>query len=265
MMKKTLVLTLILSMILAAFAGLAGAAEQEITVVIDGRTQTYTQAPVIKNGTTLVPLRGIFEALGATVTYDSATKKIVGKKADIEVVLVLGQKKATVNGKTVELAQAAQVMNGSTMVPLRFIGQSLGADVEWEGATKTIWIYSFKINEADLDAILTLLDKVIETSNNEDVDGYVALFDPNIQGLDQVKEQVKKNFETFDLDFSFESYVVLDMKADYAVLELVQVTTSKTPNPQFRDNAIVIHQSFVKVNGEWKLSAASIEDIEYLK
>ena len=73
--------------------------------------------PVIENGSTLVPLRAIFEALGATVDY--ANGNITAKKGDTIVKLTVGSKNATVSGKAVTLAVPAKVVNGSTLVPLQ--------------------------------------------------------------------------------------------------------------------------------------------------
>ncbi|WP_025027004.1 copper amine oxidase N-terminal domain-containing protein [Caldalkalibacillus mannanilyticus] len=140
-MKKTLSLFLVFFM-LFALVSTVSAAEQPITVKINGETQTYNQPPVIKSGSTLVPLRGIFESLGASVFYDASTKKIHATKGSTVVELQLGKKEALVNGKKVTLSVAAEVMNGSTMVPLRFISESLGANVVWDGATRTITITS---------------------------------------------------------------------------------------------------------------------------
>lgn len=124
-LKKTLSLFLVFFM-LFALVSTVSAAEQPITVKINGETQTYNQPPVIKSGSTLVPLRGIFESLGASVFYDASTKKIHATKGSTVVELQLGKKEALVNGKKVTLSVAAEVMNGSTMVPLRFISESLG-------------------------------------------------------------------------------------------------------------------------------------------
>lgn len=64
--------TLVLS---SAFANLAGAQPGDIKVIINGVTQQYTQSPIVSQNTTLVPLRGVFESLGAQVEWDSKAKK----------------------------------------------------------------------------------------------------------------------------------------------------------------------------------------------
>ena len=115
-------------------------------VYIDGVKQSYNQDAYIKNGTTLVPMRGIFEALGASVQYDNSSQKVTGIKNGKNIVLTVGNKKAYIksNGATssVELSHPTEITNGSTMVPLRFISESLGADVQWDSISQSVKITS---------------------------------------------------------------------------------------------------------------------------
>ena len=87
----------------------------------------------IVQGRFLVPMRGIFEALGATVHWDGDTRTVTGTKGDISVKLTIDSKITTVNNKKVELDVPATVIEGRTFVPARFISESLGANVEWDG------------------------------------------------------------------------------------------------------------------------------------
>lgn len=113
-------------------------------VYINGEIQYFNQSAYIKNGTTLVPMRGIFEALGASVQFDNGTKKITGIKDGKTIVLTVGNKKAYIksNGVTgsVDLSHPAEITNGSTMVPLRFISESLGATVKWDSEFRNVEI-----------------------------------------------------------------------------------------------------------------------------
>ncbi|MEC1717788.1 copper amine oxidase N-terminal domain-containing protein [Schinkia azotoformans] len=139
LISTTLVGSLVLSGNVAFASDLSENAEaaSEAQVEIDGNLVSFSQPAVVKNGSTLVPLRGIFEALGAKVDWNQATQTVTGTKGDLTVKLTIGQKTAYVNGKAVQLAEPAQILNGSTMVPLRFIGESLGSKVSWNGTTQT--------------------------------------------------------------------------------------------------------------------------------
>jgi len=114
---------------------------QQIGVFIEGKQQTYTQSPVNQNGNVLVPLRGIFESLGATVKWESSTKTVTATKGGTTVVLTIGSSTAYVNGKPVVLNAAAQLINGSTMVPIRFISEVFGGVVEWDKTTKSVIVF----------------------------------------------------------------------------------------------------------------------------
>ena len=89
--------------------------------------------PVVRNGTTLVQMRPLFEYLGAKVTWKAKTKQIDATKGSTKIKLILGNKQATVNGKSKALAVPPQAINGHTMVPLRFVSESLGTKVEYHG------------------------------------------------------------------------------------------------------------------------------------
>jgi hypothetical protein len=111
-----------------------------VSVSIDGVEQRYEQMPVIVDGSTLTPLRAIFEAMGARVTWEASTQTATGIKGGTTVQLTIGSSAALVNGKSVKLDQPAALINGYTMAPARFIGEAFGGKVEWEGKTRTVVI-----------------------------------------------------------------------------------------------------------------------------
>lgn len=121
-------------------AGSAGA--QGISVFVDGNPLRSDQPPVMIGGRTFVPLRGIFEALGATVVWDGATRTVRAQRDATSVELTLGSYQARVNGQGVSLDAPARSVGGRTMVPLRFIGEALGAGVDWRASTRTVLITS---------------------------------------------------------------------------------------------------------------------------
>ncbi|HLJ60276.1 MAG TPA: copper amine oxidase N-terminal domain-containing protein [bacterium] len=113
---------------------------QAIRVYVDQQPVNFDVPPVLIQGRVLVPLRGIFERLGATVDYDAPTQHIVAIRGQQNVELTVGSRQAHVNGIPKLLDVPAFTINNRTMVPLRFISESLGADVRWDDATQTIFI-----------------------------------------------------------------------------------------------------------------------------
>ncbi|MBI3927387.1 MAG: copper amine oxidase N-terminal domain-containing protein [Armatimonadetes bacterium] len=113
---------------------------QDIQVVLNGEALSFDQPPAMIGGRLMVPLRGIFEALSADVLYDAATRTIKATKGSTVVELTLGSREARINGRPEYLDVPAGTLGGRTMVPLRFVSESLGADVKWQGATRTVMI-----------------------------------------------------------------------------------------------------------------------------
>jgi len=136
-MKRKMIATL-LATTLCLGATPAFANGGTIVVQIDGVAQTYDQPPAIVNGSTMVPLRGIFEALGASVQVTG--NDIEAVRGETTVRLTIGSDTATVNGQQVKLSQKSVVMNGRTLVPLRFVSEALGASVHFDPATLVVSI-----------------------------------------------------------------------------------------------------------------------------
>lgn len=115
----------------------------QIGVNVDNKpVQFVGQRPVEVQGRVMVPLRGVLEALGAYVDFESSTRTITANKGTTQIEMKLGERAAMVNGRQIMLDVPAMTMRGSTMVPLRFIGEALGADVKWVGATSTVDIWT---------------------------------------------------------------------------------------------------------------------------
>ncbi|OXM15433.1 hypothetical protein CGZ75_01440 [Paenibacillus herberti] len=96
-------------------------------VLVNGFKQTLPREPIVTEGRTLVPLRGIFEAMDANVEWDQYEQTIKATKGTNTITLQVNKTKAKVNDMEVELSVPAQNMSGITMVPLRFIAEALGA------------------------------------------------------------------------------------------------------------------------------------------
>lgn len=114
--------------------------QDAVTIVIDGQTSTFSQPPVILNGLTLVPFRGIFELLGAQVFWNEKSRTVRALGSGQEIQLTIDSDVAVVNGNAIEMTQPAIIVNGSTMVPLRFVSESLGWNVTWEQHSRTAYI-----------------------------------------------------------------------------------------------------------------------------
>ncbi len=118
--------------------GLAPVQAQSVNVVVNGGTITFDQPPIERAGRVFVPLRGVFERLGATVVYANNDINAQGNGRSVH--LHIGSTAATVNGQTVYMDVAPFLVGARTLVPLRFVAQALGANVNWNASNNTVYI-----------------------------------------------------------------------------------------------------------------------------
>lgn len=136
-----------------SLAGAGARAADPIRVVLNGTPLAFAHTPPRQiKGSTLVPMRDIFEALGATVRFDKASQTVYGQKGATAIILPVGALTATVSGRPQALPEPAQLVAGTTLVPLRFISESLGASVGWDPATSTVTIKTVDPHLATLPA-----------------------------------------------------------------------------------------------------------------
>jgi len=111
-------------------------ARADVGITINGSTVNVYPAPIMQTGRVFVPLRGVFENLGASVDYDNGQITATGDNTEIS--LTIGSTQATVNGSPVTIDVAPFIVGESTYVPLRFVSQALGANVYWDEANQVV-------------------------------------------------------------------------------------------------------------------------------
>lgn len=112
-----------------------------VTVTLNGKKIIFDQQPIIVDGRTLVPLRAIFEELGATVDWDGNTQTVTSTKGEVTISMTIGKAEMYKNGKLITLDVVPQIVNGRTLVPVRAIAESFNIKVDWDGATSTVLLY----------------------------------------------------------------------------------------------------------------------------
>ena len=101
---------------------------------------SYGQNPTIINSRTMVPLRSIFEAMGADVSWDNDTRTARGERNGTTVSIAIGSNVLYVNGRAVGLDSPACIINNRTMVPVRAIAEAFQATVDWDNPSRTVII-----------------------------------------------------------------------------------------------------------------------------
>jgi len=113
-------------------------------IYIDGKKLVLPVDPVIAGGTTLVPMRAVFEALNAEVAWSKATQTVSAAKDDVTFTYRIGEKTAHKNGENLTLSQPGRIVNGTTMLPLRLVSEALGDVVQWHAYSGDIAISTSK-------------------------------------------------------------------------------------------------------------------------
>lgn len=114
--------------------------KNEISVYVGGKKVNFDVQPRLINNRTMVPLRAIFEALGATVDWDEHTRTVRSTKDDITVSLTVNYPRIDVNGEDIMLDSPPRIINGRTLVPVRAISESFDCEVVWHGDIKVVEI-----------------------------------------------------------------------------------------------------------------------------
>lgn len=108
-------------------------ANSPIIVKVDGKQVKFPNGqPMAMSGRTMVPLRGVFEAIGAYVEWNPEQRSVTARKQDEEVILRIGEKIAKKNNAEIQIDAPPRIVSGTTMVPLRFIAEALGAKVNFD-------------------------------------------------------------------------------------------------------------------------------------
>lgn len=139
-MKKIVTGCLLICLLLGLGTQASMASSKGPSIFIDGMLLREAKAIISETGRTLAPLRTIFETMGASVAYDSSTRAITARKEDSVVILTIGSDAAMVNGSVVSLDTPAQIIDGRTMVPLRFVAMAMGATVNWDAENRVVAI-----------------------------------------------------------------------------------------------------------------------------
>lgn len=111
-----------------------------IPVFLNDELLFFDVPAMLDNGRTMVPLRGIFEEVGATVEYEPKAQRVTATRGDRKMSLVVGNPIVYTNNRTFKLDVPAGIYRGRTLVPLRFIGESLGAVVDWDEDTEAVYL-----------------------------------------------------------------------------------------------------------------------------
>lgn len=135
-------LVISITIIISLLAGGPVFAGNNITVQLDGKTLNFDVQPQLIGGRTMVPLRMIFESMGATVDWNNDTQTVTAYNERYFVQATINDSNMKVNGEMKALDVPPLLVGGRTLVPARFVAEAFGAKVDWDGVTSTVYILS---------------------------------------------------------------------------------------------------------------------------
>ena len=137
----------------------------DVRLILDSEALRFDVPILMANDRLLVPLRAIFEAMGADVAYDSGTKTVTATKGETVVVLIIGDRSPTINGQIVSIDQPGLIADSRTMAPLRFVAEAFGGAVVWDPISRIAAIW---MGEPEPDTIFGEWEYVRSTEGDEE-------------------------------------------------------------------------------------------------
>ena len=139
MLGLGMAITMIVSIVVGHVTLNAG--EKDLVITLDGVVvESDVEAYINEDGRTMVPVRFVSEALGASVTWDATSARVTIEKDSSTLVLTIGEKAYSLDGATMAMDTEAVIVNDRTMVPVRFVSEALGKSVKWDGSSYTVLI-----------------------------------------------------------------------------------------------------------------------------
>lgn len=183
--------------------GVAFCKDYPVLLQVDGEKVEADVPPVIVKEKTLIPVRAVFEDMGADVSWDEDARLVEIKMGSSDVKLTIDSKTAFVNGTPKTMDVPALIIDGRTMIPVRFVGESLSCGIGWDDLSRTVIITSPAGSTANTTSINSVEVKEksdvyrIIIQGDAAIEGYKTFVydDPNRFGID-----IKNSVLDFDDD-----------------------------------------------------------------
>lgn len=188
----------LLFLLVLSFITMPVSADAPITVTVDGVLVNFDQPPILENDRTLVPLRAIFEALGAKVDWIEETQTVLAKKRTNTISLTIGSDELYKNGTSTRLDVPAKVLNDRTLVPVRAVSEALDAQVTWDESLNRVVILSkqgqHRIRDYYLDCSVKSADGTVILTGSV---AYPQFENPDGEGMAALNEMYRTSAEEY--------------------------------------------------------------------
>ncbi|UED77409.1 stalk domain-containing protein [Brevibacillus sp. DP1.3A] len=170
-------------LMIAGSGGMVSAKEPGpvISVVVDGMGVQSDVSPIHRNGRMLVPIRVVAEATGSEVSYDADTQKVLLNKKGKHITLTIGSQTAYVDGKRLKMDVSPSIVNKRTLVPIRFISEAFGYQVQWDETSAVAYIQSKPVEDKAASVKYSLNPYVVQQGDT--LSEIAARHDTNISAI----------------------------------------------------------------------------------
>lgn len=258
------------------------ASDKGITIRINGGVVLLPKGepePYIENGRTMVPIRFVAEELNTSVSWNDKTKQVyINKNNEYVIVITIGNSVATIGTKEINLDANAVIKNGRTFVPLRFVSEAIGAEVDWDSYLRTVhifmeldWLKEEELRGDEAKEISDLVKTLIELETRDNFKPIYKYLDPPTKADLKEEGVTEENFTKSDhfwVTGGFEFYInMFKLDKYYVGCRVYRVSDSKlraiygmfinnTKNELCR---IQTARTFIKIGGQWFMEYGEAE------
>jgi uncharacterized protein YkwD len=228
--RLMIIVTMIITILpITTFAGLTSATTTEQNTI------TLQDKFIIENNRTLVPMRGIFEALGASVSWDGKTNSVKAVKGNTSIVLQVGNKIAVINDRNSTLDVSPIIFEGRTMIPTRFVVEALGAYISWDSDSRVVTVIKEGqiIHITEIGSTAVIPSKALPQKEYQDQEIQDKEFVINQVGIGSSKSVVldtfgepkritlsKHGFDWYAFHDNYKNYVLIGLDSNEKVVGL---------------------------------------------
>ena len=264
MKKKWLVLVVSAFMLVLAFPMGASAAEtaKPITVWLGEEELKFDVNPVSVDGSTYVEFRTLFTALGFTVDYDDRKKTITGSADGHVIQMTIGSDQSYINGELAAVKAKPLTQGGRTLVPLRFIGEATGLQVDWDSKERAVYIYAKGPTDEEVQDMRFLLEEQALYESEGDLEGIMSTIDPSSPSYESTKAILGELFAEVRTETTYELLDIEQYAGDSAVIIIAQ-ESKRVSGGFYLDNTATVRMTITKdaSDGLWYSYGAEVIEL----
>ncbi|QHW32998.1 copper amine oxidase N-terminal domain-containing protein [Paenibacillus rhizovicinus] len=259
-MKRWIGLALTLVMAITMFAGTTSAASisTDIKVKLNGEWVIFPSPPVLLNGKTFVEFRTLFTKLGYSIDYNATTKTINAKSASRSIQMTPTGTSALVDGAKVPVNGEMKLLNGRTMVGVRFIATLSDKNVDWDGAKKTVTITDKGPTAAQQAELFAVLNGLATAEDKQDADAFMALIHSQMPLKKQLEANIRAQYAKLHTQTIYKEMSIDTYSSTEAVVYTLEQNKKISGDGFFPESEYEMYYTLRKdTNGKW-----AVYDIE---